>query len=505
MGTEYKKLECDLVMRGGITSGIVYPRAIAKLAETYNFRCIGGTSAGAIAATATAAGALGVRKGKDPFQGRFKGLPEELAKEIDGKTVLLRVFQPAKELERVFAVLLSGLQRMSFGRKVVLVLLSLCRTYWRCAVLGAAVVVIPLALAALVLGLGWGGFALLLLLDVLPLILFAILGAATGLLLDVLFRLPKNDFGICTGTGPADRPDPDTPPKDDARIAPLTDWLHDLFQSVAGRTVKDDPVTFGDLWGTDDELAERDIDLVLMTTNATRGVSHRFPFVEGVWGPLYFNEAEFAKLFPAKVVRWLKEHSPTQTGVEQADADEGDEKLVIPSGLYRLPPAAKLPILLGARMSLSFPFLLSQVPLHTPQHRGGETTFRRCLFSDGGLTSNFPIHFFDAPLPSRPTFGINLVPENVAIGDTAEEKNSVTGLRPGGEPIEGSRGDRWKNIYMPTTNASGIGSVARFNEFTTMVGFFGALFDTARNWNDTELMAMPGYRDRVVHIALAID
>src|SRR5262245_41233825 len=50
-----EKLECDLVMRGGITSGIVYPRAIAKLAEIYNFRSIGGTSAGAIAATATAA------------------------------------------------------------------------------------------------------------------------------------------------------------------------------------------------------------------------------------------------------------------------------------------------------------------------------------------------------------------------------------------------------------------------------------------------------------------
>jgi len=29
-----EKLQCDLVMRGGITSGIVYPRAIAKLAET---------------------------------------------------------------------------------------------------------------------------------------------------------------------------------------------------------------------------------------------------------------------------------------------------------------------------------------------------------------------------------------------------------------------------------------------------------------------------------------
>src|SRR6476660_4853886 len=52
------KLQCDLVLRGGIASGIVYPRAIAKLAETYDFRSIGGSSAGAIAAAWTAATAL---------------------------------------------------------------------------------------------------------------------------------------------------------------------------------------------------------------------------------------------------------------------------------------------------------------------------------------------------------------------------------------------------------------------------------------------------------------
>jgi predicted acylesterase/phospholipase RssA len=45
-------------MRGGITSGIVYPRAVAKLAESYDFGSIGGTSAGAMAAAATAAAAL---------------------------------------------------------------------------------------------------------------------------------------------------------------------------------------------------------------------------------------------------------------------------------------------------------------------------------------------------------------------------------------------------------------------------------------------------------------
>ncbi len=497
------RLQCDLVMRGGITSGIVYPRAIAKLAETYDFRSIGGTSAGAIAAAATAAGALGAREGKDPFQGRFKTLPEELANEIDKKTVLQRVFQPAKGLERLFAVLLAGLQRMSFGRKVASVLASLCRHYWPYAALGVAIVVMPLVLGAWLLGLGSAGFAALLALDVLPLILFAILAAATGLLLDVLFRLPKNDFGICTGSGPVDPLNPNVPHKDDAGVAPLTDWLHELFQSVAGRSIDDDPVTFGDLWGTKDELAERDIDLVLMTTNATRGISHRFPFVEGVWGPLYFNKEEFAKLFPPKVVECLA--NPQLIPEEEAKREETkDEKLVVPPGFHRLPPARALPILLGARMSLSFPFLLSQVPLYSPQYRKDTAALRRCLFSDGGLTSNFPIHFFDAPLPSRPTFGINLVPDTVTVGEKGEEPELEARRSP-----EAVAKDPWLNVWMPTTNSTGIQDVALFHEITSgpwaVVDFFMMLFDTARNWGDTELSAMPGYRDRIVHVALADD
>jgi hypothetical protein len=46
---------CDLVMKGGITSGVVYPSAIARLAGQYRLRNIGGASAGAIAAGAAAA------------------------------------------------------------------------------------------------------------------------------------------------------------------------------------------------------------------------------------------------------------------------------------------------------------------------------------------------------------------------------------------------------------------------------------------------------------------
>ena len=102
MGPELCRLECDVVMRGGITSGIVYPKAIAKLAETYRFRSIGGTSAGAIAAAATAAAAYGARNGQDHFQTRIKNFPEELATDKNGKTVLERLFQPAPGMEPLF-------------------------------------------------------------------------------------------------------------------------------------------------------------------------------------------------------------------------------------------------------------------------------------------------------------------------------------------------------------------------------------------------------------------
>ena len=46
---------CDLVMKGGITSGIVYPNAVLALAKEFRIKNIGGTSAGAIAAAVSAA------------------------------------------------------------------------------------------------------------------------------------------------------------------------------------------------------------------------------------------------------------------------------------------------------------------------------------------------------------------------------------------------------------------------------------------------------------------
>jgi len=124
------------------------------------------------------------------------------------------------------------------------------------------------------------------------------------------------------------------------------------------------------------------------------------------------------------------------------------------------------------------------------------------------LTSNFPIHFFDAPLPGRPTFGINLVPDTVEtteIDETDDRLERVSGLGTKAAASGQAKGEGWDKVWMPSNNSTGISSAARFNTFDGLVEFFGALFDTARNWGDTELMAMPGYRDRVVHVKLAED
>ena len=79
--------ECDLIMQGGITSGVVYPPAILKIAPTYRFRSIGGTSAGAIAAAATAAAEYARTRGG--FE-RLEQVPQDLA------AGLLSLFQPSR-------------------------------------------------------------------------------------------------------------------------------------------------------------------------------------------------------------------------------------------------------------------------------------------------------------------------------------------------------------------------------------------------------------------------
>jgi len=83
-------------MAGGVTSGIIYPGAVAMISRRYTFRCIGGTSVGAIAAAVTAAAEYGRQTGKNPsvFEQAAR-IPKTLGDVAsDGHSRLFHLFTP---------------------------------------------------------------------------------------------------------------------------------------------------------------------------------------------------------------------------------------------------------------------------------------------------------------------------------------------------------------------------------------------------------------------------
>jgi hypothetical protein len=101
---------CDLVMKGGITSGIVYPNAVLALTERYRFKNIGGTSAGAIAAAACAAAALGERRktleGRTELASGFSGLAA-VAETLKRRGFIYSLFQPAPGGRAAFRLIVT--------------------------------------------------------------------------------------------------------------------------------------------------------------------------------------------------------------------------------------------------------------------------------------------------------------------------------------------------------------------------------------------------------------
>ena len=130
---------CDIVMKGGITSGVVYPLAAVELSKNFRFVNIGGTSAGAIAAAAVAAAELGRATGRGPGFERLAALPAQLQVQLSG------LFQPQPATRPVYRLVVGGLGKRG-ARRVVVTLASLLRNFPVGAIVGA----IPGILLALV-------------------------------------------------------------------------------------------------------------------------------------------------------------------------------------------------------------------------------------------------------------------------------------------------------------------------------------------------------------------
>lgn len=466
--------ECDLVMKGGITSGVVYPLAIVEIAKAFRLRNIGGASAGAIAAAAAAAAEVGRQRREAGLLGKdhqdfaeLAGLPMHLGDPATGaKSKLEAFFQASIGLRSVFAFL-KDLLGKSGSALFWALWLGLLRHFWPAAILGGGLGSLALwstpwqpayaaALAtAIVLGL-----------------VCATASALALLAWIVVRRLPANGFGICSGM-------PNGKQADDEA---LTVWLAGFYDRISGERVvsgsrpmpldRVKPLTFGD-------LAHHGIDLQIMTTCLTMGRPYRLPFrhdnVVKENKQFYFRPDEFERLFPAELVRWMCAHQRPPT-------EEKTDRFALADlqGFCCLPEPEDLPVIVAVRMSLSFPVLLSAVPLYAFDFRGGPPQGRpqRCWFTDGGVSSNFPIHFFDSPVPARPTFGLDL-------GALLHEAQ--------------------RRVFMPRSNKGGI-HVARRRigdvGFGSITEFLGAVFSVAKDWNHEALAHLPGYRDRIAVIRL---
>lgn len=429
-GRDALAAECDLVMKGGITSGVVYPLAVCELGRRYRFRAIGGSSAGAIAAAFAAAAEHGRDAGGF---GRLATLPAEVG------TTLPDLFGPGPSTRTAHAAVMAavapGLSPVQKGVEVARTLVRSQRArFWRVLASGTAVAAL---LAFGIVGVPDDAvdgvrFAVLVVLAAGAAAVLAAVLAIAAEARATWAGLASQGFGVCIGSGgPGD----------------LTDWLAARLDDVAGT---DRPLTFGD-------LAAVGVDLKVMTTDLTHGRPLSFPFAAGT--SYLFDPDELRTYFPPAIVeRLVAGRAPS--------VDDGGRRL------WSIPGPDDLPVVFAARISLSFPGLISAVPLWSLD--GGDPV--RCWFSDGGITSNFPIHLFDTLWPRRPTFALDLRPYPKGEDGAADVEYRGPDPRP----------PRARTIDSPGS-------------------FVAAILDTMQYWADDAQAVLPGFRDRVVEVRLGPD
>ena len=210
-----------------------------------------------------------------------------------------------------------------------------------------------------------------------------------------------------------------------------------------------------------------------MTTNLYLRRPNTLPHLDGNH---YFKEAEFRRLFPGWIVDYMMQASADSIAAARQAGGKVD---LPPAGCHVFPSDARLPLVVAARMSLSFPILFTTVPLYRKDypHQGtaSEPPVERMLFSDGGLSSNFPVHFFDALLPTRPTFGISL--ESYDTRDPRDRRVSLAM-------------DPRRAIWL---TGDGI---------ETLPAFLMVLVNAAKDWQDRLQSTLPGYRERIACVYL---
>lgn len=474
---------CDLVLKGGIASGIVYPDAVRKLATEFHFMGIAGTSAGAIVASIAAAAEY--RRRVERTDAGYRVL-DEATQELKEPGRMLELFRPDADTRDTFEVVEEQFLKQTDSPSLAGLLWSLHKK----AIVAALVVGIA---PGLILGtLGDNGLcAVLLTVFLVGLCSWLLIRRVRGDLDARAGRVVENNYGLCSGMAPGN------PPPQDA-LPPLSEWLHRTIQRAAGKPL-DEPLTFGDLHNAPlpECLANRprreglrSIDFRVISTCLTLARPFEFPLATRQFA---YRRKDLEDYLPTEVLDHLDKSSDLYDAHESPQ-DKSSRRCAI-AGTQPLPETEHFPIVLAARMSLSFPGLLTMVKLWKRDYglrsspKISDTQMQPMWFSDGGITSNLPISRFDRALASWPTLGINLQYE-----------------RQSDEPVEGaSRGGR--RIYLPDIADSATPDLLYtwFHKRGPLQAFAGwavSIFTSAQVWTDNSFIQMRTSRERVVEIWL---
>lgn len=330
------ELTCDLVMKGGITSGVIYPGVIDKLKDKYQFRSIGGTSAGAIAATLLAAAEYR-RQVDDSYEGFdiLRDLPNRLGQEKEKRSLLFRLFEPHKSTRNLFDLMTSFLRsswtedkpREPIINRLPRILYSLGKAYWY----------LPLIIfiaTLLLLGSNWdmlrdvpSARATFVICLVLLAGLITLLAFVAAFVRDVSVNLVGNHLGLCRGSGDADTP----ASASDA----LCDWLERTLDEAAGlkgtlqpprppdkldddtnileSQEKQGPLTFA-------HLKTANITLKMFTTCLSRGIPLTLPFAQKA---IYFKPKDLEGYFSQRIIDYLIDFArPSNTATKHNEQNK---------------------------------------------------------------------------------------------------------------------------------------------------------------------------------------
>ncbi len=375
-----------------------------------------------------------------------------------------------------------------------------------------AVVLFAAWLILAVYAMGWAGLLITLVFLVAELV-FVLLGFALGIV-RVSATAKSNRYGLIGGSGLAtddgtlrgwftklvDRTSQVLPRR---TVEPnLTDWLTQSMADLAGLE-PDEVLRFGHLWigadyvpGDPDGAGARaaadprwrSINLELMSTELIRRAPYRFPLPTATAeDQLYFDPADLAGILPQRVLDAM------MLGAQPRSVQGLASGAML--SLYPFPQPWDLPVVFATRASLALPALFQalrlyelrqgSVPVRTEfgarlARAGAELRFpmnqadaapvaQELWLTDGGVTSNFPIHMFDSPLPLWPTVGIDL--GDYPAGAGHQDVYLLGDAR------------ATKHLASPLKQA--------------MSGFIGAILGTSLQWRDNAQLQMPAFQARI--------